>query len=189
MNKLDEFTQVHEEALQTIKDKLEPSQYEPDTSPLFKWMLETDANPYAYLPEGWAGHMSTATGCASLFHMIDHAVHDDGDITFVKVNGEPRIVFAWRHEDNFRDMVLSFQEKDLEARRVGRTRFKYEVEILDIKPAEFGPLYDAYQAERVKEYFINDAWSRGVDWAADHYRKYNCWDESWIEDARKELGE
>ena len=99
--------------------------------------------------------MSTATGCASLLHMIDHAVHDDGDITFVKVNGEPRITFAWRHEDNFRDLVLTSQEKEFEARRIDRIpHFKYEVEILDIKPAEFGPLYDAYQAKRVKGYLL-----------------------------------
>lgn len=185
MKKIEEFNRMHEEALQTIKDMLEPRQYDPDSSSLFKWMLETDANPYSYLPERWAVGMSTAAECASLFRYIDYAVYDDGDITFVKVNGEPRITFVWRHEDNFRDLVLSSQEKDLEARH----HFKYEVEILDIKPAEFGPLYDAYQRESVKRYFIADARAEGVDWAAEHYRKYNCWEESWIEDARKELGE
>jgi hypothetical protein len=183
MKKFQEFQKAHDDAIITINSFLQPSKYEPDMSPLVKWMMETDANPYSYLPEGWANSLSTATGFAGLLHHISHALYDDGEITFVKVNGEPRITFVWRHEDNFRNYVLSEQEKQFEERFGDGDR--YDIEVLDIKPAEFGPLYDAYQRDWIKQCFINDA-SRGIEWAAECYRKYQCWDDAWIEEARKE---
>lgn len=179
MDKFEKFDQAYKEAVETIKRFMEPCSYEPQMDGLVKWMLETDANPYAYLPQEWAGALDSAQGFASLLHYIHHAVYDDGEITFVRVNGEPRIVFAWHEGDDakFRDLVLNEQEKEIEKRRRCNP---YEIEVLDIAPNEFGPLYDAYQTAEVKQWYINDAASHGTEWAAEHYRKYRCWNEEWI---------
>lgn len=180
MQKFEQFQKAYDQAVATIHKFLEPGQYEPQMNGLVKWMLETDANPYSFLPYGWADALESAQGFASLLHHIHHAVYDDGDIDFVKVNGEPRIVFAWQHDDKFRDYVLTNQEKEIEKRPIfGQVR-PYEIEVLDIKPNEFGPIYDAWQAEDIKRCFIMDASGHGVEWAAEHYRKYRCWNEEWM---------
>ena len=140
MRKLKEFEKAYREALKNIAafcDDLELGE-------LTRWMLETDANPYAYLPEGWASALETAEGFSSLLNHIHHAVYDDGDITFVTVNGEPRIVFAHQADSDFREAVLSQQEKDLEKRPIFGKLRPQEIEVLnDLKPSEFGKLYDA----------------------------------------------
>ena len=183
-NKFAAFQKNYDEAVETIKRFLEPYQYEPQMNGLVKWMMETDANPYAYLPHAWAGSTGSAEGFASLLHYIHHAVYDDGDITFVTVNGEPRIVFVWRHEENFRNYVLSEQEKDLEK----RWSSEYVIEVLDIKPDEFGPLYDAYHAEQIKHWFMSDAERHNVDYALKHYQKYKLFDPAWVAEFEKEQG-
>ena len=184
MNRLEVFKDNYEQSMQTI----ERLRTEPSTmKDLVNWMLTTDANPYAYLPEGWASAMESADSFAALLHNIHHAVYDDGDITFVTVNGEPRIVFVWQHEDNFRDYVLTRQEKELEKREVfGRTR-PYDIQVLKIEPHEFGPAYDAYQIEDLKNCFAVDAGRNGIDFAVEHYSKYNCYDPSWVDECASEI--
>ena len=154
---------------------------------LVNWMLTTDANPSAYLPEGWAIALESANSFAALLHTIHHAVYDDGDITFVTVDGEPRIVFVWQHEDNFRGYVLTSQEKELEKREVfGRTR-PYEIEVLKIEPHEFGALYDAYQVDDLKRCFASDAGRNGIEFSVAHYSKYNCFKATWIDECATEI--
>ena len=138
-------------------------------------MLDTDENPYAYLPESWAGSTKTAEGFSSLIHYIHHALYDDGDITFVTVEGQPRIVFSWRNSEKFREDVLGSIEKEFEE----RSGIKYDIQVLDISPEKFGELYDSWQKEYVRKCFLRDS-VRGIDWAAEHYREYKCWDDSWI---------
>lgn len=183
-DKFKAFQKSHDEAVETIKRFLEPYQYEPQMNGLVKWMMETDANPYSYLPHAWAGSTGSAESFVGLLHTIHHAVYDDGDITFVTVNGEPRIVFVWRHEENFRNYVLTEQEKDLEK----RWSSEYVIEVLDIKPDEFGPLYDAHYANQIKYWFMNDAEDHSVEYALEHYQKYKLFDPAWIAEFEKEQG-
>lgn len=182
MNTFDKFKKNYDGAIASIKTFLEPTEYDPPMHELVKWMIETDANPYSYLPYYWAGCLENAQSFTSLLHMIHHALYDDGDITFVTVNGEPRIVFVWRYEDNFNNYVLSDTEKDVVKRHGDDC---YDIKVLDIKPSEFGSLHDTYYKNWLKGCFLSDA-GRGVECAADHYRKYKLWDESWIEEAHKE---
>ena len=179
MNKFEKFQANYDEAIKTIKQLQGPSEYEPQMNGLVNWLLETDANPYSYLPEGWAGSISSAEGFASLLGVIHHAVYDDGDITFVTVNGEPRIVFVHKFEDNFRNYVLTTQEKEMEN---GAWRTEYDVKFLDIEPNEFGVIYDAFQIKEIKRWFTSDARAHGVEWAASHYRSYKLWNEAWVEE-------
>ena len=64
-------------------------------------LIQTDVNPYGFLPNEWANGFDTSSGFASLLHMIYHALVDDGEISFPIVNGEPRIRFVSRWEDNY----------------------------------------------------------------------------------------
>lgn len=187
MRKLEVFQKSYDDAIVSISRHLNTPNdaYDYGMVPLVQWMMATDANPYAYLPHNWAGSTTNAEMFASLLHCIHHALYDDGDITFVTVNNEPRIVFVWRHEDNFRNYVLSDTEKDIEQ---SHSEEQYEIKVLDIKPEQFGPLYDEYQRNWLKECFLTDA-SSGVEWAANNYRKYKCWSDEWIAEAVELYGE
>jgi hypothetical protein len=184
MRKLKEFEKAYREALKNIAafcDDLELGE-------LTRWMLETDANPYAYLPEGWAGALETAEGFSSLLNHIHHAVYDDGDITFVTVNGEPRIVFAHQADSDFREAVLSQQEKDLEKRPIFGKLRPQEIEVLnDLKPSEFGKLYDAYQEKDLRRCFSIDAGRLGIDFATGVYNRYTCFSQNWEQECAEEI--
>lgn len=178
MKKIKTFKENFETSIKYIYDFLE----EPKSmTELVKWLMTTDANPYSYLNHEWAGMTESAENMVVLLNYIHHAVVDDGDITFVKVNGEPRIVFAHQFDDCFRDVVLSRHEKEMEKRRKEYgINFEYEIEMLDIKPNDFGKVYDKYQKEQVKQWFLFDAKRHGVKFAKQNYEHYNCWDENWI---------
>ena len=182
--KFQKFQETHDESIRTICLVLDDTTYDPPISGLVRWMLETDANPYSWLPPMWAGATYTAEGFASLVNNLYHATQDDGDVTFVSVNGTPRMVFYNRHDHGFRDRVLTEQEKGLEK----NDEIPYDVKVLDIRPDEFGPLYDTWHTAWLKECFLSDC-DRDIERTAEHYRKYKQWDESWLVEAQKEARE
>ena len=178
---LSKFHDNFNNAISHIQDVLNRKEddYDYEMSVLIRWMLTTDANPYSYLPEGYATSLYSAQAFEGLIHNIHHSLYDDGEITFVKVNGEPRITFFWSNEDNFEDLILSDQDKRIrEMSRVG-----YKIEVLDIKPSEFPVLYENYQLQSIKKSFLWDAKRRGLDFAIHHYSNhYKCYDKSWEEE-------
>lgn len=180
--KFQEFQDSYENSVSTIKYYLEPGPYEPHMHELIRWMMETDANPYAYLQHQWAGCLDTADGFCGLISHIHHAIYDDGDITFVKVNDQPRIVFARADDENFRDVVLTETEKHMERDIKKKFRVKYDIEILDIKPNEFGVLYDEYHVNDIKRCFCCDAGRCGIEFAVESYKQYKCFNESWVQE-------
>jgi hypothetical protein len=188
MKKFDDFQRVHDAAIETIKQCLNNTTDSPPMNELVRWMIETDANPYSYLPHNWAHSLETATDFESLLNQLHHALYDDGDVTFVTVDGCPRIVFANQYDEGFRTRVLTKQEKELESVpiRHGGWYMHYDVQVLAIKPNEFGKLYDRYHIAWIKQCFLTDARRGNVEWTAQHYRKYKQWDESWIEESLKE---
>lgn len=70
----------------------------PDMRLVTRWLMDTEANPYGFIERGYARSFESAEGFAGLLHTIHHALVDDGEITFVAVNGRPMIVFANREE-------------------------------------------------------------------------------------------
>jgi len=184
MNKFKAFKKVYEEAVESIKRFIDdPS----DMNELAAWLMTTDANPYSYLQECYADRMSTAEGCDGLLAIIHHAVYDDGNITFVKVDNQPRIVFAHKHDDNFRKLVLYVQEQEIEKRLIfGKTR-QYELEILDIKPNDFPKIYNDYQLKELQKCFSCSAGRNGIDFAVENYKKYACFSEDWVEICADEI--
>lgn len=179
------FERAYQDALKTINGFLQSDDCV-DMRTLTEWLMNTDANPYSFLPHEWAGALSTAEGFADLLQFIHHAVYDDGDICFVAVNDEPRIVFAHPEDTGFRERVLTKQEQDMAARP--RYASKYDIRVLDIKPNQFGEVYDAWHANWVRECFISDAEQfDNAEYVASHYRKYACWREEWITECEPEI--
>jgi hypothetical protein len=184
MSKFEIYKKIYEEAVKNIQRFIdEPS----DMNELAAWLMTTDANPYSYLEQGYAGMMSTAEGCAGLLETIHHAVYDDGDITFVTVDDEPRIVFAHRFDEGFRDVVLCRQEKEIEKRLIFGKIKQYEIEILYIKPNDFPEIYNAYQVKNLQRCFSCDVGRHGIDFAVDIYKKYACFREDWVEICADEI--
>jgi len=150
MDKFETFKLSYDKSVAEIKHYLKLDGHKSGLAKLAEWFLTTDANPYSFLPHDWASSFNTAEGFSSLLKYIDHACYDDGDITFVKVLDEPRIVFAHRHDDWFEDLCFRDNEKEY----MRRTFKKVEIEVLNIGPEEFGPIYDEYQRERIKMFFM-----------------------------------
>lgn len=180
MNKLEQFDKVHAEAIERIQQYLSipEDSYDHDMVCLVKWLLETDQNPYQYLQQEVAGWTGSATGFVSLLDLIHHALYDDGDIEFVKVNGQPKIVFVWRHDDGFYDAILSDSDKALAARK--GLKAEDIVEVLDINNTrEFIEECEKYQLKHIQKCYITDAARRGLQFADAHYSQYKCWEEDW----------
>lgn len=178
--RFEEFERGYQEALASIERYRTAGD---EMSVLVEWLLNTNCNPYGFLSEGWAGSLSSAQGFAGFLSCLHHALYDDGDVTFVRVKNQPRIVFCWEHDDNFRDLVLSEQEKQMEA----RSGIKLRVEVMDCSPADFGRLYDEYNVKSLQKCFSVDAGRLGEDVAVKHYREYECFDESWLDTCREEI--
>lgn len=180
MSRFEKFQKSYDNSIASIEHMLDSTDA-PELAALAQWMLTTDANPYAYLPHNWAGHISSAEGFASLLHCIHHALYDDGDIAFITVNNEPRIVFVCPYEEHFRDYVLTDQEKEIEKRPIfGKTR-PYDVQVLDIKADQFGPLYDKYQMHDLQQCFSMDAARFGTEYVLEHYNQYKCFSDAWVD--------
>ena len=186
MSRFEKFQKSYNESISSIERMLDSTD-KPELAALAQWMMTTDANSYAYLPHNWAGHMSSAEGFASLLHCIHHALYDDGDIAFVTVNNEPRIVFVSPHEDNFRDYVLTDQEKEIEKRPIfGATR-SYDIQVLDIKADQFGPLYDEYWEQDLQRCFSMDVARFGAEYASEHYIRYKCFSDKWVDICKDQI--
>lgn len=163
MKRFDEFKKKYDEAIRLINRMAE----EPSSiKELVNWLINTEHNPYSFLPENYAAGFCSAEGFASLLYMIHYAVEDDGDICFLMINGTPSIRFIDRYSDNLEEKVLSKQELALKkkseqftarwekffGKKVKKTPY---VEVLNIKPNEFGPIYDEFvkrDEERYKEW-------------------------------------
>lgn len=147
--RIEEFQKKYDDAIERIKKYLEPDpNLDPPMNELVRWMMETESNSWGYLTGCWRGAPGSAEAFVSLLDNIHHALYDDGDIAFVTVEDEPRIVFAWIHDDEqLKTNSLNEDEKYWEM----RDSRKFDIKILDIKPNEFGILYDQYEKNRVKK--------------------------------------
>lgn len=161
--KIDEFNRIHEQAVENIYSYLEEIPDSPQMNGLVRWMLEADVNPYSYLEKEYAGLPEDAVGFAQLLDTIYHAVYDDGDILFIKVEGVPKIVFC-----------------DFDA----LSEFGDNVEILDILPNEFGAICDKYHLKQIKAAFAVDCAIYGEVYACSYYSEYKAFEASWVEEMK-----
>ena len=134
MTALERFKPKFDESIEKINSFMA----DPDMGELAQWMLNTETNPYNYLHSAGADSVYMAEPFAHLLWNIDWAIKYN-DITFVKLNGIPVIVFANKDHPKFREKVLD---------GFSRCAGDNTVEILDIQPNEFGRVYDACAKEQ-----------------------------------------
>lgn len=169
-DKFDMFRSKTEEDITSIIGLLQT----PELSKLYNWLLTTDINPYSFLPEGFTNSLATSSGTASLFYMIHHATIDDGEISFVTVNDEPRMLFIdvrYMSQQDLRKHATTEQEK--------MSRFDIDIEILKIQPNDFGDHVDFYQRKCLQKWFIQDAAQHGIEFAEQNYSKYKLFSAEW----------
>ena len=110
--KLEEYEKSFADAREKY---LEIMKGENDAAILIKWMIEKDFNPYSIFHEtSYAHQTNTLEGLIGIYHILNHALVDDGDITFVKTNSYPVIVFYWKHENNFQEHYDCFVQSNCE---------------------------------------------------------------------------
>ena len=142
-------------------------------SSITNWLLDTEINPYSFLPEFYANLANTAEGFESLLHQIRHALVDDGDISFPVINNNPYILFVDRYESTINSFAdLSLYVEDI-----------YE-DIYDIvwlnSIEEFMVAADENHRKTIKKCFNSDLRRFGIDYSVSHYKNYKVFDESWI---------
>lgn len=172
MNRIQAMEQRHRDAVATIEQYRRSDLAE--MRAITEYLLDTDANPYSFLPHEWAGAMETSTGFEGLLNTIHHALVDDGDISFPIVNGMPRIVFIWQHEENYADYVLSDTEKDMQKRWGSEYNITQCKDVMD-----WIARHQEYNRKDIRRCYIQDAARQGWEFATEHYSRYANFDPDW----------
>jgi len=145
-------------------------------SSITNWLLDTEINPYSFLPEFYANLVCTAEGFESLLHQIRHALFDDGDISFPVINNNPYILFVDRYEatlNSFADLSL-YDEIYV----INDVVWLNSIE-------EFMVAADENHRKTIKKCFNSDLRRFdidyfGIDYLVSIYKNYKVFDESWI---------
>lgn len=109
------WTTSFKEAISSIEEYITPqsSDYKDlsEFRTLSKWLLETPISGYDFMPHGYTGYRYEPYSTTGLLSLIHHALIDDGEVSFVKMNYKNEtlrvfMIFTWHNEDNFRDLCL-----------------------------------------------------------------------------------
>lgn len=122
----------------------------PDMRLITRWLMDTEANPYGFLERSYARFFETAEGFAGLLQIIHHALVDDGEISFVAVNGRPMIVFA--HRDEIGCVEL---RSEVEVAIAERRGIEVKYDFID-GVAAFIDRQDRYEAHRAARITLGD---------------------------------
>ena len=172
MTRLEKLEENHIRCMEGIKKYAASTQ--PEMRALTELLLETEANPWCYLPEYWAGCTESSSGMYALLNNIHHALYDDGDISFPIVNGRPQIVFVWKNEKNYADYVLSETQKQFRDER----GVEYEIEFCK-DALDFVARHKEFHRTDIQRCFILDAAMHGITFAVNHYCEYANFDSDW----------
>lgn len=161
------------------------------TDKLFHWILNTEENPYCYFVQG--GHASwtySVQGLDGLYSQIHHALEDDGELTFVTINGEPMIDFRgpWDFESDkkYCDTLAAEVSTNLHFLPFEN---EVEVKILEQDVDEFIRLREEYSTRHLRDCFKHEARARGKEFAVDLYRSKPFFKESWIAEVDEYLAQ
>lgn len=109
-----------EEAQQSIENYLLPKPQDSITKSEFRtfanWLMDNPHSAYEYMPSGFQEFKSNPFEFASVLSIVNHALCDDGEISFVtmKLENEPInmfILFMWKNEDGFKE-ICEKENKD-----------------------------------------------------------------------------
>lgn len=150
--KLFELEESHNIAMREIGEYLHtPSSMQP----LVEWILSSDMSVYDYMPREWANEMFRSEGVADLLGAIHHALYDDGEIEFVKVNGKPFMVFYGKWNEDFVDYVVEQFTHEADTEKL------YYMEVLPKDPGQFVELLKQRWLRQLKGYILWDAGQKG----------------------------
>lgn len=173
MHRLKLIEENYKKAIEHINRCLTDDRY-PALQAITKLFMETDVNPYGFLPGHFADGFDTAGGMSSLLGMIHHALYDDGDISFPIVNGEPRIAFLHHTEDCYEDLILNETEKHF------KKNYGHEYELKRCSDVfDFIQKFEEYHSKEVRNWFITEASRRSIEFAVEHFSNYARFDPDW----------
>ena len=140
-------------------------------SKLIKYLMDTQRNPYDIIKNGY-----NKTNLDSMLHLattINHAVLDDGEITFYIINKKPRIAFVDHYDYNW-ELVINeelapflnlFSEHKL-------LEFKKGIKLEFINLEEFIIKSEKYFQYITKQHYEHDC-KRDKPDADQHYKQYS----------------
>lgn len=177
--KLKKFEKVYTDAVESIKRY----QADEDVGDLVNWLLATDINPFSFLDNG--NLMSSAEGFDHLCHLLHHALVDDGDVTFLSVDGAPKIVFVCRWD------LKEYKRKKYKLVDVdGKPKLDHDMIDSDIVIFEsyddWIASIEKYTTEHLKKCYLSDKQQHGEDFATNHYSKNKRFNPDWILMTEKE---
>lgn len=180
MNKFAKFQKSHDAAVESINHILRDQRYA-QAHPLIEWLMTTDANPYGFMPRGYEGAMGSAQSFDLFLSTLLHAIYDDGDLTFVTVNDEPRIVLASQHDDDFNIKALNQYELDrLNSKNFPVPITEYVIKVMNVSPGGFVEPYIKWQKDLLQRCFVIDAAKHGTEWAKNIHCTNSVWDDAWV---------
>lgn len=172
--KFEEFEKSYNDSIESIKRY----QSDEDVGILVNWMLNSDDNPYSYLDDEHAHLLSTAEGFSFLSSILHHALVDDGDVTFLSVDGQPKILFVHKYD------LKEFKRKDYKIVEVNR-KPKLVDELVDSEIVIFNNYHEwidaieIYATKELKRCYLGDKECHGEEFATSHYSKYKRFDPEW----------
>lgn len=104
-----------EKAISSIQDCLIPQNNDCEDMQEFRqlcsWLMNTEVSTYQFMPHGYQNFRSDPYSTNNLLNLIHHALLDDGDISFVTMKLDDKIMrvfmmFCCRHEDYFTHYCL-----------------------------------------------------------------------------------
>ena len=170
------FEERHRKALDDIQKYIDNTPK--DFSDFIKWLLKTHIKACNFLPDGWGRSLDSAGDFLGLVSVLNHSLYDDGDLTFIKVNGKPRIDLHWHKDDKFEELALTSYEIHC------RDHFgvSFRVEILNVTIPEFIKEVEEYEKLALKKHFIQTAKVHGIKQAIANYKDDQSYSEEWVKD-------
>lgn len=175
--KFEKFEKGYNDAIGRIKRYQEDK----DVGDLVNWLLNTDENPYSYLDDSHAHLLSTAEGFSFLVTILHHALVDDGEVTFLSVDGQPQILFVNQYD--LKD-YKEFKRKDYKIVEVnGKPKLVDELVDSDIvifnNYHEWIDAIEIYATKELKRCYLRDKECHGEEFATKHYSQYKRFNPEW----------
>jgi hypothetical protein len=183
MTVLSDFTKNFNNAM----DKINKYLTEDSELKIFaNWFInqENNTNSFYWIPENWISATDNAISFVRFLNYIHYCIVDDGDMCFVDVNGDIRMLFIHK-QDVSPETVLTSTEKNLLKYVENEPDFpiEYEIKILDITLNDFPKVYEEYQVKRLKVSFTIDVGiADSLEEVVKEYSNNKYFDSAWIEE-------
>lgn len=163
-------------------ERIKKYQENEDIGVLVNWLLATDINPYSFLEDEDAKYLDGgAEDFAHICHLFHHAHVDDGEVSYIAVDGVPKIFFRYEI-DQITRIKTELKKVNGEMKLVRET---VQCEITHFK--NFNQWIEAIEIfayNDLKRCFMWDAKISGLKFAMEHYSKYKHYDINWSKEVK-----